>query len=176
MWVIAPEMLKELVADVGKNPYSIIVDESTDSTMKKYMAVIIRYYSYTKEEMVTDFVGLIPLVRQTAEVLHAAFKSFMADVGLPLGSMVGLGTDGASNLVGVHNSLYSLLKEKDCPKLVLIRCICHSLDKCASYASKELPPALEYMVRETTGWFSHSTIRKDRYEQVYKVTIDFNFS
>ena len=37
--VIAPEMLSEIIAGVGGNEYSLILDESTDVSVSKYMAV-----------------------------------------------------------------------------------------------------------------------------------------
>lgn len=43
--VVAPALLRTLVKDVGDVPYSLIVDESTDVSVEKYLAVCIRYFS-----------------------------------------------------------------------------------------------------------------------------------
>lgn len=169
--ILSPAMLDELLADLGEGFYSVIVDESTDNTVKNYMAVMIRYYSYKKKKMVVDFLGLIPLNRTTADALYAAFTNFMTSRGFVLRRCIGLGTDGAPSLCGCNHSLYTLLKQNDCPLLCLIRCVCHSLDKCASYASKDLPQQLEFLLRETTNWFAHSSQRKIKYEEVHKVHV-----
>ncbi|KAK3918936.1 Zinc finger protein 862 [Frankliniella fusca] len=166
--VIAPTFLEDIVWDVGTSYYSVIVDESTDVGIQKYVAVLVRYYSYNLKRMVIAFLGLIPLIRQTADALCDAFTAFMRQIGMVLARMIALGTDGAPALCGPHNSLFALLKRNDCPKLQLMRCICHSMDKCSSYASKELPSNLEFMLRETTKWFSHSSIRKHTYEEIFK--------
>jgi len=42
-------------------------------------------------------------------------------------NLVGIGSDGASVMVGKNNSVATLLK-KDWPHVILMRCICHSLD------------------------------------------------
>ena len=52
--------------------------------------------------------------------------------------------------------------------IVYIKCICHSIQLCSSYALRVLPRAVEYLVSQTYVWFSHSTIRQIRYKEVYK--------
>nr|CAI5861430.1 unnamed protein product [Callosobruchus analis] len=41
-------------------------------------------------------------------------------------------------MMGAHNSLKTLLVN-DIPDLYTMKCICHSLALCASYASEKLP-------------------------------------
>ncbi|KAK3931229.1 Protein FAM200B [Frankliniella fusca] len=110
-------------------------------------------------------------------IINVIAPTFLEDIVRDVGTsqptpcmtrMIALGTDGAPALCGPHNSLFALLKRNDCPKLQLMRCICHSMDKCSSYASKELPSNLEFMLRETTKWFSLSSIRKHIYEEIFK--------
>lgn len=167
--VVAPAMLEELVADIGDGYYSTIVDESTDTTASKWLAIMVKYYSFKKKKMIVDLLGLVETPRATAPLVYEAFTSYMAKIGLRLIRMLSLGTDGGLNLCGSNNSLFAYLKRNDCPNLHLFKCICHALDKCASAASKCLPPSLEYMIRESRGWFSHSSVRKADYEEVYKV-------
>jgi len=50
--VISPALLSELVEDIGNEPYSLIIDESTDISVKKYMAVCIRYFSLMQSDIV----------------------------------------------------------------------------------------------------------------------------
>ncbi|KAJ2954875.1 hypothetical protein O0L34_g3196 [Tuta absoluta] len=166
--VIAPAMLKELVDDIGQGPYSALVDESTDLTTNKYMAVCIRFYSANSKTMVTNFLGLVEVPSATAENLYTAFTGHIKSVGLPLKNLHGLGTDGASNLCGVNHSLYTLLRDRDVPHLELMKCICHSMDKCARKACEVLPSSLEFLIRESRNWFSHSALRKTEYKEIYQ--------
>lgn len=119
----------------------------------------------------TEFLGLIVTPECTAQVLYTVVKEFINKMGLKLGRLFAIGTDGAANLCGPHNSLYALLKQNECPKLHLVKCICHGLDKCANYASKAIPNTLEYLLRESRNWFSHSAKRKFDYENLYQVNI-----
>ena len=80
--------------------------------------------------------------------------------------MIAVGSDGASNMVGKHNSLHTRLKE-EVPSLILVKCTCHSLHLCAEKSSKELPMSLEYLTREIYNWFACSPLRRLEYKQTF---------
>jgi hypothetical protein len=63
------------------------------------------------------------------------------------------------------------LKEYN-PDLILIRCVCHSLQLAASAATKELPRNLEFLIRETYDWFSKSANRQIQYKTLYNTIND----
>jgi hypothetical protein len=158
--VIFPSFADQEKKELGNSFFSVIIDESTDvGHNNKFMAYCIRYYNEVRGEIVTDFIGLQFVGETTGEVLFKNFVEFFENIGIDLNRMIALATDGASNLTGEHNSLFSRLKAKF-PKLILLKCICHSLAKCAEYATAELPSSLEYMLRETRNWFSYSPLRK----------------
>jgi len=54
--------------------------------------------------------------------------------------MVGLGTDGASSMMGKHNSLQALLK-KEVPHLLHNRCANHAIDLAARDAVRRSMPS-----------------------------------
>ncbi|KAK3921613.1 Zinc finger MYM-type protein 1, partial [Frankliniella fusca] len=83
--VIAPAMLTELVEDIGNSGFSLIIDESKD------VSVCIEY-------------------RATTAALHAAKKKYLESINLDLKNIIGLGTDGASDLCGRHNSVFTLFR------------------------------------------------------------------
>lgn len=56
--------------------------------------------------------------------------------------MIGFAADGTNTMMGAHNSLQALIK-KDIPNVFIIKCICHSLALCASYACENFPNGLE---------------------------------
>lgn len=88
--------------------------------------------------------------------------------------LVGLGTDNAAVMVGVNNGVIEKLR-KDFKNnhIVLFRCVCHSLQLALSSATKdELPTSIEYLLRETYNWFSHSSLRQLQYKQVYEALHD----
>lgn len=165
--IIEPCLKSELIKEVGDRPYSIILDESTDVSSEKYMAYMIRYYNTTQKAIVTDFLGFQELYHTTAAALYTAFTEFMKEMSLNLTNLIAIGTDGASNLTGHRNSLYTHLKA-EYPQVQLLKCVCHSLSLCAAKACEELPSSLEYLLRETRNWFAHSPLRLKTYQYLYK--------
>jgi len=124
-----------LVEDIGDSDFSVICDEATDNMAKKQFALCVVYLSKKQERTVTAFLRIVETPKATAELLYSALVKFFGKTcHLNLGKLVALGTDGASALCGQFLSLFALLKQRKCPKLQLIRCLCHSLHRCASAA------------------------------------------
>lgn len=173
--VISPALLSELVEDIGNEPYSIIIDESTDISVQKYMAVCIRYFNVIQTDIVTEFLGIITVGETTAVALYDSLVNYLNKINLPIKNLIGIGTDSASNLCGRNHSLFTLLKEKvPLPQLQIVRCICHSLHICSSKASEILPSSLEFLVRETRNWFANSPLRRAHYSDLFNLINDNN--
>ncbi|KAK3907552.1 Zinc finger MYM-type protein 1 [Frankliniella fusca] len=161
-------MLTDLVKEIGNRPFSLIVDESMDVSVVKYLAFMVRYHSPSRKAVVTECTSAF------AESLYYLTKEYLQKVGLNIQNLVGLGTDGvASMCTAVHenSSLFTLLK-KDVPNLQLVKCVCHTLHLAASHAAVCLPDDLEYLVRETRNWFASSPLWRQNYEDLFKAMND----
>jgi hypothetical protein len=169
--VIGPSMLKELVTAVGTSYYSLLVDESTDISVCKYMAICVRYFSCSQERIVTNYLGIYEVTRATADILADSLITFIEKLGLDIKKLIGLGTDGASNLCGKNNSLYTIVKTH-APKLQLVKCGAHSLHICCSKAQAVLPSSLDYLCRESYNWFSCSPLRRSMYKETFNLIND----
>ncbi|XP_036345156.1 uncharacterized protein LOC118754394 [Rhagoletis pomonella] len=53
--VLYPYFKNILMEDIGKNKFSLIIDESTDISVKKYLSIVIRYYSANNGSIVNTF-------------------------------------------------------------------------------------------------------------------------
>lgn len=63
--------------------------------------------------------------------------------------------------------------KKHSPDLLLIKCVCHSVQLAVNYACKKLlPEDLEYLIYETYNWFSKSSHRQTAYRQIYELMND----
>lgn len=73
-------------------------------------------------------------------------------------------------MVGINNGVFKLLKEEfGLDNLILIRCICHSLQLAISAATKEtIPRNIEFMLKETHNWFSCSSKRQLQYSKLFQ--------
>ncbi|XP_077357277.1 uncharacterized protein LOC144004157 [Festucalex cinctus] len=163
--ILAPYFLKRLTSDVGNEKFSLLLDESSDVVVSKYLGVAIQYFSTKKGTVVSTFLGMIELEAGDPRSITKALMEFLDKCRLKIENLHGIGADNALVMTAVHK----ILKE-ECAlaNLVLIRCICHSLQLAVSAASKEnIPTQVEYLIRETYNWFSISTKRRDVYKDVY---------
>lgn len=85
--------------------------------------------------------------------------------------MRGVGTDNASVMVGINNGVYQKLKS-EVNNLVLIPCVCHSIQLAVSSAAEMLPRNLEFLISETYSWFSKSSSRQVTYRELFKAIND----
>ncbi|CAI6347130.1 unnamed protein product [Macrosiphum euphorbiae] len=150
-YVLEPSLLEDLVKDIGTSCFSIIVDESTDVSVFEYLCICIKYFSFKDESVNLQFLGIIEVISCTADSLYSYIYDYMQDIGLDLKNLIGIGTDGANNLCGKYNSLFTRLKQIS-PKLQIVGCICHSLNNAVSKASEKFPSSIDYLCREVYNW------------------------
>jgi len=127
--VVFPCLQEDILKDIRTAPFSLIIDESTDVSVIKHLCMCIRYFNENNVSVTTNFLRVVPVIAATAASLFDTIKFFFDDHQVPLSNMIGLGTDGASNLCGCNNSVYTRIKEMS-PSCVLVKCICHSLFVC----------------------------------------------
>nr|XP_042909175.1 uncharacterized protein LOC122271550 [Parasteatoda tepidariorum] len=168
---IAPALFEEQIEGIKDEMFSLIIDESTDVSCVKHLCLCIRYYHPKDNRIVSQYLGLIHVTVTTAEVLYNTVKSFSGQNKIEIKQCFAIATDGASNLCGVNNSLFTLMKQ-DNPDLILVKCICHSLHLVCSHASEELPSNIDYLLRETYNWFHRSALRCDSYMELFKLIND----
>lgn len=166
--VLAPHFLELLRSDIGLQSYSLIIDESTDISVAKLLGVVIRYYSLSDKRIICTYLGIVQLENGTAQGIVSALKSLLKEIKLDIKNLVGIGVDNASVNVGINNGVYELLKV-DNQHLIMVRCVCHSLQLALSHSyANSLPRNIDFLVKETYNWFSHSTKRQIKYKSIYK--------
>lgn len=161
--VIGLSSFEELIELLKITPFSLIIDESTDRSSTKHLAMTARlvlsdptkYQFYVRN----IFLGLLAVEKSDAVTLYSSIVQFFTENGiLYKTNLIGFASDGANVMVGRKNSVATLLKN-DVNNLIVFKCICHSLTLCASHATKQLPNAPEQMLRETYSYLSHSSKR-----------------
>lgn len=122
--------------------FSILVDESTDISSTKHLAIVVRIN--INWSLKDKFLTLIPLSDDaTSKNMYEVITEFFIQNEIPLKkNMIGFASDGANSMMGVNNSLKTLL-QKDIPNLFIMKCICNSLALCANYACTKLPVKVE---------------------------------
>lgn len=122
--------LENTVEIISKQKFSLIVDESTDKGSIKSLALVVRVFCNNSSKVYDLFLALLPVPNATAEVLYdkIVFSKHNIDYKKQL---IGFGANGASAMMGAHNSLSRKLKN-DIPNLFILKCTCHSFSLCAN--------------------------------------------
>lgn len=170
-YILEPHFEKELRSDIGNQKYSLLIDESTDISVTKYLGIVTMYFSLKQNKVVSAFLALRSLDSSDAVGIVTTLVNCLKDHNLDLQSLIGIGTDNAAVMTGSRNSVYMILKTQyNLPHLILIPCICHSLQLAVNHASENtLPRNIEFLIRETHNWFSHSTKRQIEYKQIFEL-------
>ena len=136
-------LLKEDIAD---SSYSLLVDESTDISVSKQLGVCIIYFSKYSGNVVSTFLQVSELDAGNASSIVQDIKDILEGYGLDIQKMRGIGCDNASVMTGSENGVFAILK-RTVPHLLLMRCVCHSVQLAVSAAAKSaLPKHLESLL------------------------------
>ncbi|XP_042212509.1 SCAN domain-containing protein 3-like [Homarus americanus] len=166
--VIAPALFEELKGNAKDKKYSVLVDEATDVATDKHICVIVRYYSDSRLKIITEFGGPVPIVGATGHEVFLTLSNTLGKMGLKWSDCVVFGSDGASSMIGKHNSVWSRVREQS-PNCQLNRCVCHSLALCIEKAFGKLPSNLGYLLHKVPKWFSKSIIRREAFKELFRV-------
>ncbi|XP_042884051.1 uncharacterized protein LOC122260719 isoform X1 [Penaeus japonicus] len=160
-----------LIQKLRKYRFSIIIDETTDVSTQKCLAIIVKFFDAEEGAMKTRLLDLVDvygdnpdLTGSTGESLYQNLLRILKNNNIPLTNFVGFAADGASNIMGENNSLCSRLKQTF-SGITIFKCICHSLHLCASEAAKTLPRNCEDLIRNIYNHFSHSAKRKHTFKR-----------
>ena len=136
--IISTALKTDLIDDFQSKKYAIIIDESTDISTQKHLFILVCFLSDRRKEIVTGFVGLIPVEEATGEKIFNLIDEEIKRCGQSLANCIGFAKDGASNMVGCNTSMWSKLKSVS-PFCMQHKRICHSLALCIQYAISKLP-------------------------------------
>lgn len=130
--------------------------------------MVIIYFSNKKSKIVSTFLCIEELENGSADSIVICIKKAFKRFKLNITNLVGIGTDNANVMIGKNKSVHVALK-KDVPDLVLVKCVCHSLQLAVNQSLKDfLPTNLEFLVYETYNWFSKSSNRQFAYKTLYE--------
>ncbi|CAN7987857.1 unnamed protein product [Ixodes pacificus] len=168
--VLDPWRLEGPVKDIGVSQYSLLIDESTDIATQKQVAVVVRYFNTSVKKVwaLARYFTVFTLEGQSAQQIAQGLLDILTGVGLDLMRCIGIGTDSCNVMVGKNNSMYMHLRQKN-ENLVLVKRVCHSIQLCASRAVEVFPWSLQFLVGRSYSWFSHSALRRQEYDTIYRL-------
>ena len=140
----APEIIKEEIEqfclqklqDKLRDCYfSIIIDEVTDKSKIKFLAIMVQYLD-DNEGMVCKLLSLRNCSNDaSADTLFSIIQEEVLSKEFSC-NLIAMVSDGAKVMNGVHHSVFRHLKEFN-PNIWYLHCICHCLHLSASHANKK---------------------------------------
>lgn len=169
---ISQHIESKQVEEVRSSPcFSLLLDESIDRSLESHLIV---YLSYIDKgglgQPKSLFLSLSAICNGTAQSIYDAWMSTCALYRLESSKLVGLATDGAAAMLGVHNGFAAKLK-RDVPGLFSVHCIAHREALAASDAFKKIKQLgfLERLANRIYGWIGMSSLRNGELQGLLKI-------
>ena len=129
-------MSRDIVESLQASPFfALCVDETTDVSITKQLIVYCRYV--VEGEVKTSFLRIVELPNGLAVTISEKIIQICSELQLDVNKFCGLGSDGASVMLGVHGGVSALLKQH-VPFLVSNHCIAHRLALACGQAANEI--------------------------------------
>lgn len=158
--VLGFHYMKENVSLLRDNKFSIVLDETTDRSTKSQMAVLGTFFDMENFKMRCVFIDLIEMPNGKADTIYEKLKHSLKEKDIPIENVIGFCSDTCNVMFGKHHSVSQLLV-RDHPWILPVKCSCHLIHICASYASQKLPKFLEDLCRNISAHFHFSSQRRD---------------
>jgi hypothetical protein len=153
--------LLNLLTKTDFKKFSAFMDETTDGTTKKILAIVLRFFNENSMRFETRLFSLKKVVSTTGQNLFDQLVLAFGDTKIDLKkNFIGFCSDNTNSLVGEHNSVWSRLKNFN-SDIFLSGCVCHSLNSIGSWSSKQMPSKYEEFTRDVHMHFCLSGKRVD---------------
>ena len=152
--------------------YSIIMDESTDLSTSKQLAIAVQYLNINTGTMDCKFLKLLDMttyITATAENIVTCFTSYLeiASPSISLHKLAGASCDGASVMLGEENGVMARMKS-EVPDLIVTHCAAHRIALAASDSAKAEPwfKRFETTLNSVYTYFSRSAVRTSELKEM----------
>ena len=122
--------INPLFGHLHQNPFSLAIDDSSDTGTESMYPMVGRVYENEKREICSRFRHMSFVSDCSAEgIFTLVSKAF--EIGMPWRNVIGLSLDNASVNMGRHNSLYRKFEAKNSNEYTF-GCPCHIIHNCQS--------------------------------------------
>lgn len=154
--VTGPQNCKSIANAANTQYYSIIIDESTDVSMNKNLAVVIRIFTQKCRDRFLDFA---PVADSSSDGIFNGLLKVLKDHNISTKNLLGFAADNCNVMMGKRNGVQAKLKEV-CPKIFINGDVCHNLNLSSEAAALELPNKIAKLIQDINHHFCHSASRK----------------
>lgn len=124
---IANDIEYQLVEKINKSLfYAIQLDESTDISNSAILLIYVRFIDDTLNDIKEEFLCTLKLKTvTTADEIFKTMNSYMISKNINWASCIGICTDGAASMTGIHSGLVSHVKKVAHAHLISTHCFIH---------------------------------------------------
>ena len=170
------DMLKAMAHKVLRNVnsrlhnaffFTIMADETTNSSNKEQVVIVLRYVDNNDFSVEEEFMGLYCIPSIESDTLVFILKDTLSRLNLPLSKLRRQCYDGASNISGIRNGVATQICKEE-PRAVYTHCYGHSLNLAAADAikqSKVMKSALA-TTHEVTKFIKYSPCRDAMFQNL----------
>lgn len=161
--VVGEYYYTSLIKRMATNKFSLLIDESTDMGSIKHLAVVVRMTDSCTIKVKDEFVTLLPVADATSQnIFNILINFFNTSNILYKNNMIGFASDGANAMFGCKNSVKTLF-ESEINGVFVMKCLCHSLALCCSYACEKIPDEVENLIRGIYTYMKYSYKRQKNF-------------
>ena len=143
----------------------IMLDESLDICVQKKLVIVCKLVIDGKPLL--QFGTNIEVQNGKADTIVTALRTFLDEMKIPVGKVVGLGTDGASVMLGCKNGVVTVFKRLN-PSLISVWCCAHRLSLACHWAGQRVPALqkLQETLVRLYKYFKYSAVRTNELKQL----------
>ncbi|KAM4551083.1 uncharacterized protein C17orf113-like [Odontesthes bonariensis] len=143
----------------------LIIDETVNITVNKKLIVYLKLEMEGKVE--TCFLGNYDVDCGTARSIYDRLVAVLREMDVELSRVIGLGSDGASVMMGRHGGVGALLKQAN-PFSIQVHCVAHRAALAALDAEKSVNNITSYKntISSVYSFYKHSATRTNRLRQL----------
>jgi len=165
--IMAHSIQRDIASDIRDAVwFSLIVDETTDISVKEQVSICLRHVS-NLFEVHEDFIGFYETSLTDASTLVAIIEDVLLRLNLPLSQCRGQCYDGASTMAGRLSGVQARILQK-CDKAIYVHCCAHSLNLALQDATRSVPMIRDVLdtVRELNNVVRASAKRHALFEKI----------
>ena len=185
---IIQEFLTELDAQTSstileqlqRSPYiALMADETTDISVSNELILYVQYIipSATPEKCVRSvFLNITELQDGKAATITEVILEILARLNIPIQTVMGFGSDGASVMIGRRAGVATLLKQSN-PELIAIYCVAHRLALAVAQAGDAVPyvKIFKTVLHNLYSFYDNSPVRTAGLSAIQSILHDPSF-
>lgn len=175
---LGPYYHLQLVEDVRREYFSLIIDETTTQQNKKQLDLLVKYWSAQTHRIQTRYLTSCFLGHATADVMNNSVLSVLSADGWSLQKMVMLSSDGPNVNISLKRKLDEEIKAVGGQSLVDIgSCTLHTVHNALHKGLTAVPHwGIDEFVTDVYYWFKNYPSRQEDFLSVRSAITDDEIS